>query len=76
MKRIHPRSTLKRILKGKKRLNVSKTADLAVSLCLGHNFSLVSDPAHTCHKGWSPICASCTDTRDWDQNLIGPILGP
>lgn len=34
MKRIHPRSTLKRILKGKKRMNVSKSADLAVSLAL------------------------------------------
>lgn len=34
MKRVHPRSTLKRILKGKKRLNVSKSADLAVSLAL------------------------------------------
>ena len=36
-----------------------------------------------CHKGWSLICAlggeyiiyDCTDTRDRDQNLIGPILG-
>lgn len=34
MKRIHSRSTLKRILKGKKRLNVSKSADLAVSIVL------------------------------------------
>ena len=31
---------------------------------------------HTSHKGWSHIYTRCTDTRNRDQNLIGPIFGP
>ena len=46
---------------------------LSLLMCLRHFLPMILYPT------WNIECwvyIYCTDTRDWDQNLIGPIFGP